>query len=350
MHSCVKMDKNGKEVARLSFNYFLHNFEQNFIIKGELIREDDISYSSNRNFKDTVFRLLMDDEANLLQLFNALEDTCFTDTETIHINTLKGPLFNDVLNDLSFSVKDWYLNIVEHQSTLAENSPFRGFVYLGRLWEQVVDMTKAYKAKQCKLPVPRLYVLYNGPNDFPSEKTYRLSDAFRIPQAAPMVELEVKAININLHVNHPLLERCPVLKEYSIFIDRVRSKWEEGQDRDTAVKESIKECMEEGVLKDFLDRHGREVYNMLFQRLTYEDMFNIRLEEAQEEIREEVRKEIREEAMKEGMERGEKRRMLNLIQSFTERGYTDKEICDLLLCDMALVNEAHNGATAEETH
>lgn len=60
-------------------NYFLHSKEHNLIIKGEAIREDVVSYSSNRSIKDTVFRFLMDDEKNLLSLFNALEGTDYQD-------------------------------------------------------------------------------------------------------------------------------------------------------------------------------------------------------------------------------------------------------------------------------
>ncbi|MCQ4635329.1 hypothetical protein NE619_01185 [Anaerovorax odorimutans] len=76
--------------------YFLHSEEENFIIKGELIRESIKTFSSNRSIKDSVFRLLFDDEENLLSLFNALEDTHYTKKSDIRINTLKGAIFNKV--------------------------------------------------------------------------------------------------------------------------------------------------------------------------------------------------------------------------------------------------------------
>lgn len=108
--------------------FFLCDDSNAFIIKEELIREESQSYSSNRNIKDSVFRLLFDEEANLLSLFNALEGTDYKDKDVIRINTLKGAIFNEAKNDLSFSVEDLYLNLVEHQSTLSENAPLRSYL------------------------------------------------------------------------------------------------------------------------------------------------------------------------------------------------------------------------------
>lgn len=280
-------------------NYFLHNKEDSFIIKGELLRENESSYSSNRSIKDTVLRLLLDDEEVLLQLFNALEGTDYEKKDVICINTLTGAIFNSRRNDLSFSVEDWYLSLIEHQSTLTDNIPLRMFIYLGRVYEQILDMVKAYRKGLYKIPLPRLYMLYNGTEDFPQEMLLRLSKAFReapgIADMEPSMELVVKAININTEKKHPLLEQCPILKEYSLFIERVRAKLAAGDNRDIAVKNAIRECIEENILRDFLLQHGKEVYNMLFDEITYEDIMRIRLEEELEQGLEQGVKQEREE-------------------------------------------------------
>lgn len=250
------------------------------------MREDELTYSSNRLMKDSVLRLLLDDEETLLQVFNALEGTNYKRKDAIRINTLKGPIFGNRKNDLSFSVEDWYLSLIEHQSTLTENIPLRMFIYMARVYEQILDMTKAYRASLYKIPLPRLYMLYNGTADFPQEALIRLSDAFLkaagFPDMTPCLEVTVKVININADKHHPLLEKCSVLKEYSLFIARVREKLTAGKNRDIAVKESIRECIEEGILSDFLMKHGKEVFNMLFDEITYEDILRIRIEEAEE--------------------------------------------------------------------
>lgn len=289
-------------------NYFLHNKEDSFIIKGELLRENESSYSSNRSIKDTVLRLLLDDEEVLLQLFNALEGTDYEKKDVICINTLTGAIFNSRRNDLSFSVEDWYLSLIEHQSTLTDNIPLRMFIYLGRVYEQILDMVKAYRKGLYKIPLPRLYMLYNGTEDFPQEMLLRLSKAFReapgIADMEPSMELVVKAININTEKKHPLLEQCPILKEYSLFIERVRAKLAAGDNRDIAVKNAIRECIEENILRNFLLQHGKEVYNMLFDEITYEDIMRIRLEEELEQGREQGLEQGREQGLEQGREQG----------------------------------------------
>lgn len=302
---------------RGSTNYFLHSEDSPYIIKGELLREDMHPYASNRFIKDNVFRLLMDDEDALLSLFNALEGTKYTQREAIHINTLKGPIFNRRLNDLSYSVEHWYLSLVEHQSTWTENIPVRMLIYLGRVYEQILDMAKTYRVSVYRIPLPRLYMLYNGPEDFPKEVPLRLSDAFweamGVPgEMTPSLELVVKAININPKAGHPMLEKCPVLKEYSLFIERIQGKLSAGKDRDTAVKEAIRECVRENILREFLTRHGKEVFNMLFDEITYEDIMRVRIEEAEELATER--------GMKRGMEKGRKKGMEEGMKQGIEQG------------------------------
>ncbi|MCQ4638268.1 Rpn family recombination-promoting nuclease/putative transposase [Anaerovorax odorimutans] len=311
-------------------NYFLHNNEYDSIIKGELLREENITYSTNRNIKDTVFRLLMDDEEHLLSLFNALEGTQYKEKDLIRINTLKGALFSKLQNDLSFSLGEWYLSIVEHQSTITENAPIRQLLYIARIWEQLLELKKLYRGKLLKVPTPRAYLLYNGRADFPMQKVYRLSDAFWAQESEPPMELIVTAININLDKEHPLLEKCPILKEYSIFIARIRNKMAGGKNRDIAVKETIRECIEEGILWEFLNRHGKEVYSMLFEEITYEDIIQIRVEEAVED------------AVEESLQQGRLEKTKSFIQNLLQRNLSDEDICALAECDRALIDEVRN--------
>lgn len=327
-------------------NYFLHSKEHNLIIKGEAIREDVVSYSSNRSIKDTVFRFLMDDEKNLLSLFNALEGTDYQDQELIHINTLKGAIFDKKRNDLSFSVADWFLTIVEHQSSVTENAPLRMSVYLARVWEQVLELARAYRRKLYKIPLPRLYVLYNGTEPFPQEKIYRLSDAFSMSKGIPQVELAVCTININLEADHPILEKCPILKEYSIFIYCIRKKLKQGKNRDIAVKEAIRECVKDGVLEQFLYRHGREVYNMIFDEITYEDILQIRLEEAKEDAIEQGLEQGLERGLEQGMEKG----IAGFIAGFCEEGFSQDKILDKLQAHFDLTREAAQQYYKEYAH
>lgn len=49
------------------------------------------------------------------------------------------------------------------------------------------------------------------------------------------------------------------------------------------MKEAVLECVEEGVLKEFLSHHGKEVHEMDFFDITYEEFLKIRVDEARED-------------------------------------------------------------------
>lgn len=55
-----------------------------------------------RNYKDTVFRLLFNDRKKLLSLFNAVNGTAYSKPEELEIITLQNAVYMSIKNDLSF--------------------------------------------------------------------------------------------------------------------------------------------------------------------------------------------------------------------------------------------------------
>lgn len=101
-----------------------------------------------------------------------------------------------------------------------------------------------------------------------------------------MVELEVKVININLPSGHKLLRECRPMYEYSWFIQRIKEYLGAGWVRDAAIVQAAKDCVEEGILTEFMKEHGSEVLNMLNTQWNYDDAVAVEREEAFEEGRE----------------------------------------------------------------
>ena len=62
--------------------------------------------STNRKYKDSVFTLLFSEPARLLELYNALADSDYSEETNIVINTLEDVLFLDRINDISFILDD----------------------------------------------------------------------------------------------------------------------------------------------------------------------------------------------------------------------------------------------------
>jgi hypothetical protein len=133
--------------------------------------------------------------------------------------------------------------------------------------------------------------LYNGIEQFPDYDVVRLSDLFEKPQdlgmpdkSFPMLELEVKVININEGRNEEIVNRCKKLSEYSAFIAKTRSYWEELGNLEDAIKETVKYCHKHGILKEYLENYGSEVLGMLYTEWNLDDALAVAREEEREDV------------------------------------------------------------------
>ena len=255
----------------------------------------------NREHKDSVFvDLFYQDETakkNLLSLYNALHDTNYEDETIIRKVKIDDVLYKNFKNDISCEVNGQVLVFGEHMSTINRNMPLRCLMYVGRAYEQLVDSKARYRMTLVKIPTPEFYVFYNGEKEQPLERVLSLSDAFMNPARENSVELKVKVININSDKAHEILDKCGILKEYSQFISTVRKySYEE-----SAIKKAIKECIEKGILADYLKRKGSEVENMLIAEYSYEEDIQVKQEEARQEGIWQGRREGRREGRQEGI-------------------------------------------------
>ena len=233
----------------------------------------------NREHKDSLFvDLFYQDETakkNLLSLYNALHDTNYEDETIIRKVKIDDVLYKNFKNDISCEVNGQVLVFGEHMSTINRNMPLRCLMYVGRAYEQLVDSKARYRTTLVKIPTPEFYVFYNGEKEQPLEQVLTLSDAFMNPVGENSVELKVKVININSDKAHGILDKCGILREYSQFISMVRKYSEE----ESAIKKAIKECIEKGILADYLKRKGSEVENMLIAEYSYEEDMQVKLQE-----------------------------------------------------------------------
>ena len=84
--------------------------------------------TGNREYKSDVFSMLLEDPENALSLYNAMNDSDYTDPDMVEICTLDKGISLTVHNDASF-VLDMHLSIYEHQSTICPNMPVRSLIY-----------------------------------------------------------------------------------------------------------------------------------------------------------------------------------------------------------------------------
>ena len=244
--------------------------------------------ATRRNYKDSVFVDLFAHDItakeNFISLYNALHGTNL-DVATTEIQPvmLEKVLYMKYYNDVAMLIDGKIVILIEHQSTINENMPFRFLEYIARIYEKITNPKEKFERKLMKLPVPEFYVFYNGKEDFPSESEMKLSDAFiKLDENKNFpLEISVKVININVGKENPVLNRCEALKEYSEFMEQVKFNIE--NEIPEALTVAIKQSIKQGFLSDYLSRKSTEVENMLLTEYDYDTDIAVQRQEAYED-------------------------------------------------------------------
>ncbi len=222
--------------------------------------------------------MLYNDRSKLLELYNVLNGTSYGDTDNMEICTLENAIYMGVKNDVSF-LFDSEMSLYEHQSTFNPNMPLRDLFYMSRQLEKYVVGRTLYSSKMVKIPVPRFMIFYNGTEEQPESRVMKLSDAFEKNVLSPELELKVTMLNINLGKNRELMEKCKTLREYCLFVERVR-RYAKEMTIEEAVDQAVTECIRENILADFLSAQRAEVVAMsIFEYNEEEEMKKIRADE-----------------------------------------------------------------------
>ena len=231
---------------------------------------------TTRNYKDTLFGSLFYSCEDAVENAKALYKAP-TGKEVKHVEKcrLEDVLFRQFLNDVAYIMDDVFICFVEHQSTINPNMALRLLIYLARTYERFFTGDNLYRSTLIKIPTPEFYVLYNGKDKLQTD-TLTLSSMFKSRAEKPQAEVIVKIININYdNLSETGLKDCKILSDYAFVIDTVRKY-------DGDVETAIKECIEQGVLADYLKHYGSEVVNMLFEEYDAEKALEIKEQEGYE--------------------------------------------------------------------
>ena len=248
---------------------------------------------ANRKIKDSVFTALFNNPEKALELYSALGGVTLPPDTPVLMTTLENVLTMGKINDVSFEVNGKLIILVEHQSTIGANLSLRFLLYVAKLLERKYQSTALYGRKPVSIPFPEFYVLYNGTAPFPDKVTYKLSDLYENPQGLskeekPLLELIVKAFNINEGKNPEIVNRSQNLSGYSQFIGKYYEFLKETGEPEKAIKLAVEYCQKHGILKEFLEKHTGEVVDMILEEWNLEDAIAYAREEGREEGREEA--------------------------------------------------------------
>ena len=291
-------------------------------------------YKLNKKYKDRIFRLIFQDKAELLKLYNALNNSHYTNPDDLIITTIDDVVYMGMKNDLSFIISNM-MNLYEHQSTFSPNLPLRGLFYLASLYRTYVDSfkNKLYTETAVSLPYPQYIVFYNGTMDEPERQELKLSSLYEKPiqNCTPALECTAVVLNINLGHNHELMEQCNTLKEYATFIDTIRLHIANGESFETAIESSVDECIHSDILANVLRKNRAEVIDVILEEYDEEEFRKYLREEATQQGLAEGRAKGRAEGRAEGQNLERIHGIKNLIESFQELHISQEDTISKLI-------------------
>ena len=215
----------------------------------------------------------------------------YKDASELQVVTLENAIYLSMKNDVAYVLHD-ELFLYEQQSTKNANMPLRCLFYASDTYSVLVKDKNIYGTKMLPPSSPTFVVFYNGKQKMDEEGELRLSDAFVKKQENPNLEVIVKVKNINMGNSRELFEKCRPMRDYMIFVDKVR-RYSQEQTLEDAVEQTIRECMEEDVMADFLKRNRAEVVKMCLYEYDEEKQREFDREEGKQELlREQVQKNL----------------------------------------------------------
>ena len=224
-----------------------------------------IKQTVNRTFKSSVFVMLFSDAAEALKLYNAVNGTNYKNPEELEINTLDNAIYMGIKNDVSFVI-DSRLSLYEHQSTYSPNLPLRFLMYVADLYSSMTRQKDLYSEKVVKLPPPKFLIFYNGEKPRAEREVLRYAGEMNLPEA---------------------------------------------------VERAITECIQEGILADFLERNRAEVKKV--------SLYEYDAERHMRQIKED------------GIEEGRNALLKELIEKKRKKGLSVEEIAEILEADLETV-------------
>lgn len=236
-----------------------------------------------KKVRDSVFTKLFSQPKYALELYKVLHpEEKSVREEDIKIFTIENVFINDIYNDIGFVVGKKLLLLVEAQSTWNPNMAVRGLLYLAESYkryfnEENIDL---YSTKAVELPVPEFYVIYTGERENCPEEQKFSNHFVKIGGKTDFpLEIKVKMI-YNSDEKNIVYQYIRFCKVYTHYLGVFKG------DKGKAIRETIKICMDEKLLTDFLNTHRMEVSNMFMgmdeewlRKVHYESERKIAIEE-----------------------------------------------------------------------
>ena len=269
----------------------------------------------NYTLKDSLFIDLFSDKMRLIQLYKSLiDDQRQINPEDIEILTIQNIILRGIYNDLGFRVKDEIIILMEAQTTYTTNIVLRILFYLSEtLKNYIIDssenknLNELYNTKPRIIPKIKLFVVYTGDKAM-QDHDLHLKDVMVENDIISDIYMKVRVLCTG--------NKSSILGQYILFTQIYSKQKKECKDIETAVKKTIEICMNDEILKEYLDYRKMEVQEMITAFMTQEEAF-------ESFLKDEVRageKRGRKEGEEIGEKRGEEKGKIDTLIIFFKNG------------------------------
>ena len=287
-----------------------------------------------RKIKDSVFTALFSDMKYLKQLCRALKpDVTDEELKTLSIVTLENVLVYGLYNDLGFMIGNYILFLVEAQSTWSVNIAVRvAMYYFETIREYIAENNINIYGKKIELPKPMFYVVYTGKEKRETEYISLAEEFFGGDDS--VMDVKVKIIYSDGSGN--------ILDQYIEFTKICDEQVSLHGKTNKAIKETLRICIENDILKEFLTSREKEVVDMMTTLFDEETIMKAVLAEQDREKAEaraegrrlgraEGEKLGRAEGEKLGRAEGERNSRLMILRYMVEKGgFTIEEALEVI--------------------
>lgn len=220
------------------------------------------------SYKNTIFRIIFSDKSNLLSLYNALNCSSYDNPDDLDIINSENSIFVGIKNDFSFLIES-EINLFNTQSYICPNSPLRYLFVIADIYENSKRNSKNHIGRSTTSSTPK-FVVFNDNTEIQQEKhILKLSDMCsyednntnnnntnnkKLIFGDSSLELKVTLYNLNLEIEPKILETCSILKEYMLYINKVR-KYTKKMPPALAIETAISECVQENIMAAFLTKN-----------------------------------------------------------------------------------------------
>lgn len=235
-----------------------------------------------RTFKDSVFTCLFSDPKYMRELYLYLhpEDADVAEEE-FQLVTTENILSVGQYNDLGIQVRDKLILLVEAQSVFSVNIPLRMLMYLAATYKEYVAAHEIslYSTKAAAIPLAELYVVYTGTKENVPE-TLRLSD---LCGGCGSVEVAVSVLRGG---------DGSILGQYVEFCKIADAQRKLYGLTKTAIQETMRICLEKGILTPFLAARRKEVIDIMEMLFSQEEVWEMTKREIARDAKQEGRQEF----------------------------------------------------------